>query len=355
MKTTLFFVYLAGVFFISWLGLYEPAKIVWFYLGAIPLFLYWTLKIYKQKDISINKTDYFYLIWLLILVVSSFINGNVLNSLTGTGYRHQGIIFFFILWIIGKTFRSIASPKQKNFLYGFIVAATIQAIFIIYQKLNQSILVGTLGEANAVAGALFPFLPYINNLFIFSLISLGALVTGSKIAIFVVVMVLLIKLPLKNNIKNFLGLILFLTTCFLIINNILSLSSESFFENRSTIWIYSMEAVTKKPFLGYGPEANEYLYDNLFAEDNLPLTFIIIDRAHNLFLDVAIWSGLAGLLFFAAWLLTSVQKIFKRKTQLISVLTILLYAFFQPLGVIHWILLFLMFNLQKPVFRYSWK
>jgi len=281
--TALFFVYTAGIFFINWQGLFEPAKVIWFYIGTIPLFLYWIVKIYKQKNIKFYKADYFYFFWLLILLISSVTNHSILDSLVGTSYRHQGIIFFFALWIIGKTFRSLSSQNQKNFLNGLIMVAAIQAVLVIYQKLNQSTLIGTMGEANAVAGALLPFLPYINNPHIFLLISLGTLVTGSKIAVAVVVMILLIKLPLKNYIKYFLGLILLLTAGFLIINNTVSLSSDSLFENRSIIWSYSIEAILQKPVFGYGPETNEAIYDNYFVEDNRPLTFIIIDRAHNVF------------------------------------------------------------------------
>jgi uncharacterized membrane protein (DUF2068 family) len=119
------------------------------------------------------------------------------------------------------------------------------------------------------------------------------------------------------------------------------------FESRETIWKLGLEKVKEKPIWGFGAESNEVIYEDAFRKNNLFLVNLIIDRSHNLFIDVTLWSGLVGLIFFASWLIEEGHSLYRRKlwTNFVGLLSFLIYSFFQPLSVVHWLFLVLFFNL----------
>ena len=111
---------------------------------------------------------------------------------------------------------------------------------------------------------------------------------------------------------------------------------SSVFENRSKIWGAGLGFIVQKPILGHGTEAMIELYDKYFYESGFPLSSLVIDRSHNLLIDVAVWSGLTGLAMFLIWLWKS-KAVYK-----VGVMGILFFAFFQPLGATHWVLFIVM-------------
>jgi len=114
-------------------------------------------------------------------------------------------------------------------------------------------------------------------------------------------------------------------------------------EDRLLFWRMGTRAVTEKPLLGYGAESGEFIYNSLFAREKVNLESLIIDRSHNLFLDIAMWSGIPGLLVFCLWLYFSFRRLTEDKK--FAVLSLLLYSFFQPLSIVHWILLIITINI----------
>jgi len=88
--------------------------------------------------------------------------------------------------------------------------------------------------------------------------------------------------------------------------------------------------------LGYGTESDEAIFDKAFYESGFPLSNLMIDRAHNLFLDITLWSGVVGLVFFVGFLIESYKSLEDDHRQML--LSFLIYSMFQPLSVAHWIL-----------------
>jgi len=189
--------------FVVWQGRYEGPKVVWFFLGGIFLCLFWLKKLWKNPaGLVLKKSDYFYLIWLVLLLISSLLGIDPLASILGGSYRHQGVLFFFALWLTGKTI-AILTPRQKSLLQkGIALAVIIEAVLVFISPL------GTLGEANAVAGFLA-----IGSFFLISfkplllpVVFLAILATGSKIGLYCFAVALF---PLiRKNYRNFFLIIL---------------------------------------------------------------------------------------------------------------------------------------------------
>ena len=112
-----------------------------------------------------------------------------------------------------------------------------------------------------------------------------------------------------------------------------------FFENRLVYWELGLEKVNENLLFGYGAESGEYIYNKAFYENNTPLFGMIVDRSHNLFLDITLWSGIIGLIIFILWL----RLASKRK---IAILAWLIFASLQPLGVVHWVLLMILLYIK---------
>ncbi|MFZ3301130.1 MAG: O-antigen ligase family protein [Microgenomates group bacterium] len=276
------------------------------------------------KKITFYKWDRYYLLWLLTLLVSGLLGNDPVTSILGGSYRHQGLIFFFGFYLVIK-YLNILTQKQKTTLYKYVaVSVLIEALFVVF-----GFKLGTIGEINAVAGfiaigiyfvaisfpKLFLTVPIIGILINFSKSGFLALLpyVFKKINIFLIVSIVVVAFIAKP------------------------INTNSQFESRGVIWKHAIEIIKDKPILGHGAESNEVQYDKKFLEKNMPLLNLRIDRAHNLFLDITIWSGLVGLCFFVMFLCEVFKSIsFERRQVLLS---FMVYSMFQPISVVHWILL----------------
>lgn len=339
-------------FFICWLliipflvfkGGYEGPKVVWFLGGVIILTIFWIWRILGLKEnLKFLKSDFFFILWLLLLFVSSLLGIHPLESILGGSYRHQGVLFFLGLWIVKKTLE-ILPEEKKTFLKKGIAVSVILEVFIVISQvlLGKTYFarpLGTLGEPNAVAGFLavgsffvsFWFWPF-----------LAIFLTGSRTGIVAFTVFLLSRfrrLPL--------GVILLVVfAAVFIFFKGGELRPKSKFEDRSLFWQMAVGFIQEKPILGWGAESQEYLYNREFARKEMPLEGMIVDRSHNLFLDVAIWSGTLGLLAFAGWLISLSFELKKNVRMLFGFLAWIVFSLFQPLGVTHWVLLILIYSL----------
>ncbi len=69
------------------------------------------------------------------------------------------------------------------------------------------------------------------------------------------------------------------------------------FQTRLTLWRQSIEAFKERPWLGWGPENFSLAIEKHF---DLALSAAWFDRAHNIFFDYLVFTGLLGLLSFIA-------------------------------------------------------
>ncbi len=111
------------------------------------------------------------------------------------------------------------------------------------------------------------------------------------------------------------------------------------YEKRSLYWQYAVDAISSKPLFGYGAESSEQLFDSIYLQHDVRLEDFMVERAHNIFLDIAMWSGCVGLLAFCLWVWHSVrQRLYKHeKVRVYMILVWFAFACVQPIGVVHWV------------------
>jgi O-antigen ligase len=378
----LFIVWVLLLPFIVCPWIFEGAKIFWFWLGGFFLTLLWLVSLRTKLPKIITNVDYWYFSWLSVLLISSTFGIHPLNSIIGGSYRHQGVIFFFTLWLVGKTVFMLSQKQKEVLTRMFSFGVFIESLLIISQNFVGSILplatidgrpLGTFGEPNAAAGFLAigtvflsdnvmgkggsfgGFFGSISLLLIF----LAIIFTESRAAILTFLVVLLgifvIRLVSRTGklhkrkmlLKVWLpALLLVILVSLFIIKSVSLTRLPSDIEDRRVFWKLGWSAILEKPVFGYGAESGEVVYEEKFSEAALPLYELIVDRSHNLFLDVAMWSGFVGLVLFSGWLITALNNLAKERKwiNVVGVLGWLVFSMFQPLGVVHWVLLVLILN-----------
>lgn len=346
----IFIVFLVLLPFIVWNESFEGPKVLLFLIMGLILCLFWIFRILiKREYLKFNKSDYFFLVWILVLLLSSIFGIHPLESIMGGSYRHQGVLFFLSLWLMKKTVDTL-NPGNKKLLHKLIGVAILAESSIVLMQfvLGKTYFgkpLGTIGEANAVAGFLA-----IGSTFVFEnfgpylLLPLitAILLTTSRSG-------LLSFLPntlfiFNNFSKKWIKTVL-ISLCVITSSSFLFFVSNqkipSLFEDRVLIWDLGVRQFMERPFLGFGAESGEVVYAKAFNEFRLPLEGLIVDRAHNLFLDVGIWSGAFGVLTFLIFLCFYFKDI-EKKSRKFAFFSFLIYSMFQPLSVVHWILFFLL-------------
>ncbi len=346
----LFIYWLALLPLVVWNGAYEGPKVVWFLSGTIGIILFWIYRVLKEKkNFEIRKADYLFFGWLAILLISSIFGLHPFESIVGGSYRHQGLIFFIGLWLVGKTV-GILSYQEKNLLkksLGYTVL--VESIIVLYQIISGHLYfgkpLGTLGETNAVVAfmAIGMYFVYVSQSVFYLILPYAiVLMSGSRsglLSLSIFSGLFLNKLKIKKILWVLLVLVV-LSAAFIISSQ----KGTSPFESRPVIWNLAIKEISARPVLGFGAETGEIVFDNAFIKIKIPLNGLIIDRAHNLFLDVLMWSGAIGLVLFGSWLYLSFKNI-NDLARKFAFGAFLIYSMFQPLSIVHWILTIIIINI----------
>lgn len=92
--------------------------------------------------------------------------------------------------------------------------------------------------------------------------------------------------------------------------------AEDLFGTRFAAWQITLKAIKDKPLLGHGPE-NFYIgFEKYYEPVSSDMQKLWWDRAHNIFLDTAATTGIAGLIFYLGFwvvLFYALQKFKKRE------------------------------------------
>lgn len=347
-----FIYWLAILPLIVWGGLYEGPKIIYFLVGIVGIIFYWFYRILKNKqNFKFNGSDYFFLIFIFSLLISSVFGVHPFESIIGGSYRHQGVIFFIGLWLIGKTIQTLSGNQKKLLSKTFGIIVMIESSILVIQYITGHLYfgkpLGTIGEANAAFGFLVMGMYFVlNNFSKFYLIPMYALVlfSSSRSGL---LSLLLFSGVFYSKLKSSFRKPIILFAIILVTSAILYITigkKYSWFENRPVIWKIAVSEISKKPILGYGAESGEFVFNKAFLSRDINLENIIIDRTHNLFLDILMWSGGLGLIIFIGWLYFSFVGL-DSTTKKFAFLAFLTYSMFQPLSIVHWILLIIIINI----------
>ena len=276
------------------------------------------------------------LIFLLVLTITSIIGIHPFESLVGIYPYYQGLILYWFLFVF---YLMISESKISDKILGKIItsSALIVAIFAIFQFILLNIfkveiptyagrVVSTFGQPNLYSGFLLLALPFAYELkrqkyWILGLISLGILVSFSKAAIILLfgfVIITSFKLLKHKGLVVFCLVVFFLNVIVfslkestgILWSEVLKPLGQTGVENYQVerrIYIYPvlLEEYFKSPLLGFGIDSINSRYKEHFAgfkpelKNYPPLYFNLmnlnIDRSHNYFLDLLVFSGVLGL------------------------------------------------------------
>lgn len=342
--------------FILWGGIYTSIKTYAFLLVVVISLITWPILL-RGKHPKLSSVDGIYFIWILILFFASLIGIHPLDSMIGGSIRGQGIIFFMGLWIFGFTVRLFSNGSKTLLLKSLALSNFIESIIVILQYKSGWLVggraIGTIGEPNSLAA--FLILSSLGGLLIknlkirilFYLITLVAIVmTGSVtgLASFLTLASVYLILKLNGGAKFLAFSFLFLAISLVLVGTFEYKNKT--IDDRSLIWLVAIKAMSERPLIGYGAESGEAVFNTSFIKWQSALDGLTIDRAHNLILDLLMWAGIPGFVVFTIWIYKSLKKIngSLRQEKLAYFSAWIFFSMFQPLGVLQWLLMFIIFE-----------
>ena len=357
-----FFVYWLSVLpFVMLYGAYEGTKVVWLWASGFFLTLYWFIRLVRLHPLRLSKSGEWLLGWMGIVAIASLIGIHPVDSFIGGSYRHQGLLFFFTLLLILETVRQFSLKHRELLLSLLGFGVLMESVLTIEQKiLAWSVRpLGTIGEPNALGGylavgflwiLLWPRLPAWMRLIFYVVTGVAIVATESRTAL-VCAVILTFGLGIRSlhrmgkHLFAIVGMVLVSAAIvgagFMQYRAITQSRPPSVYENRLLFWRVGLGEFLKRPVLGYGAETEEVIYDNAMKLEHVNLVGFMIDRSHNIFLDVALWSGSIGLFVFIGWMLSVLYGISKKHDprRVAAYIAWIVFACVQPLGTVHWVTL----------------
>lgn len=347
----LLFIFLVFPFFrYSYLTANYPITNKIYLLLQVFSFLIIVLLNIKNKQYKISKINIYIIIFLLILNISTIINGGsifasaylsfriiTLCLIVEYGIKYHTKIFLsaissFLIFLVYTNFASIILfPKgmyidsnvgyYQNWLLGY---KNLHILFImpaiLFSFINSYIKYGKLKKSNYI-------LLLVSILSIILANSSTSLVGLAIVLLFLVFNKMFDKistLNIKNyfifSIISFFGVIIFrIQDNFkFIIETILKRSVN--FTNRTYIWDYVIEFIKEKPLLGYGVEDSFVRFNKTTMYQSF--------HAHNQILEVVYKGGFISLIIFLIIIVNSIKEVLKYKeTKIAKFISIILFAY----------------------------
>jgi hypothetical protein len=349
--------------FVMLYGAYEGPKIFWLWIGGFFLTIFWLVRIGLGKRLNIPIHIRWFAAWIVVLLVSSLFGIHPLESIIGGSYRHQGVLFFFTLFLVFQTKEILPQVYKTGFTKWVAFQVIMESLIVIVDKILHFSRrpLGTIGEPNAIAGCLAFGLYWVWNMpkikvrirILLCLLIVSAIIaTESRAGIITALVVLSgsMYMDFRNIIMNrherlFVGSGIFLTIgmCLFFVWQIFLVRPVSLYENRIMYWNMVVQEISQKLFLGFGAETGEVVFDRTFTKNGIQLFDTMVDRSHNIFFDVLMWSGVVGLVVFLLWIVLLGRRLYIEKdwARFTAFGGWLIFASFQPVGVVHWVSLML--------------
>jgi len=298
----------------------EFFKVILFILITIAYFGYVGYGIHNNKKIDMRIV----LLFLLLLsaqFISSVAGARPLASLFGIQYRYQGWVTQLSYVMIAILF-SLSKSKDKYIgLASIVVALFTFGEFIYTGNFNGK---GLLGNPNFSGGFLAMSLPFLNNIYLKTLILVAIVLTGSRSAIIAAGIICGLTILFKvKNIFCKLGIFAILILCFLAVY---PNKETSHFDNRFNIWTKGIEAGFTKPFLGWGLENFELAFQSTLKSNDFDLKNIRVDKAHNELVEIFVNSGTIGLFLYLTIMILIVKKIYYKQKYLLCFIAFLVIS-----------------------------
>ncbi len=377
---------------------YEFPKFIVFVVFSSLLTLL-LLKVYWQSNCSkanqlLDHLTTFVLLFAAVSLIADFIGLDPYTSILGSKFRHQGYVTLASGVLVFFTLRAIQKSTTSRAVFPYqtaiVTSNILVSIFTLWQGMRVYLfhdltiptyfgrIVGTLGNPNVLGGYIaitFPFLLFypttshrylvlVKGFFIFANVvsiffssSRSAILAIGSVIILIVIQAFSQFFPgqrlatwvRRQRIVLFMvGISSLLIMALILANqphhisvrnmlNSLSLTEEktrtSLWDNQLVIWTEGVKAVIQRPILGYGQENFEVAIPRERR--------MMVDNAHNVFLEVAVSSGLIGLSIYLAILLFAWQR--AKPIIKLYLLAFLIRSQFNPLSIsdlaLFWIIL----------------
>lgn len=329
---------------------------------------------YLFKFDLINKL---LLSYFVLITISLFFSLDPILSIEGNFLRYDGYvtqIMYMLLFLFARTIHTI----DKRFIYLVSISSAIVSIFGIIQyfgfdpfirdltRMFWTSAFSTFGNQNFFGSYLVLQIPFSLYIIVYhhqkwayipySLSFIALLMTmtrGAWIGYFVSILFILITLYLQNKHKfihnKHIWITMLLSTFIFISFNLLTkdglsnrfytmffdskiLFTTSYSKNpdlidnlgsvRMFIWIRVIELIKMRPLFGFGIENLHLAFARYFNEDIIRIMrkLMLVDKAHNDYLHIAVSSGIPSLLAYLSFLLTIAHNALKRFNQSINIL-----------------------------------
>lgn len=400
---------------------YEQIKVFLFVILITVCGILWIINFTKHPfKIHLSKINIAALGFIGILPLTSFTGIDSFTSIIGIYPYFQGFIFYLFLYFF---FLLVSWSRIKVEEYAIVVVATSVLVSLLAIKewvllniFHQSVstyagrVVSTFGQPNFYAGFILLTLPFTyylllktkNSLIYWLLIiiiflsTLSIIISQSRTATFLLIFLILFWFADTIKKTKFLPFYFLITILIFIIlvtkispyfykeiisykfrgdysMKLQSVETIESLEKRPYIWATSFNIISKSPFLGYGLENISLSFADYFTkfkhslfEENLNVSPVLlslrnlkIDRAHNYFLDLLLFSGYFGFLtwiiFLVMLLIKLGQKPHDRDTFVLasSLVIYLIWIQFQNQSMVHLVYFWLIVGLinQKNFHR----
>lgn len=361
---------------------FENSKVIFllFYILLVSVLWNFSRISFQWTNVKILSAIFIGVLWL-----TSFTGIDPKSSILGSPPYFQGVLiytFLFLFSIIVSTSKIPLSTFSKVIsasAFAVSLIAIIQFILLNLFQFNVPTYAGrvtsTFGQPNFYSGFLIISLPFTLSLIRSSgimystslfLSGLAILISYSRIAISIFLLglfVLVFKVvPKTAKILLIIFATLIIYPIFLgFFNSELILPHSNLWlinnspEKRVLIWPVVLDLIEQKPIVGYGPENLRPGFSNYLNSFNINTTPLSpelyslkqlpIDRSHNLFLDLLIFSGIPGLLTFLILSIYLLYKSRNSKTLQISLMIYLVWMQFQNQSIIQLLYFWLLVGL----------
>lgn len=355
--------------------IFETPK--YFLLGLVSLSVLFAIKYLKIDYFSFTSIAFYF--FILFNLISSF-QINFYESMVGFNLQpYNSLLFYLVLLILFIFFTQVKIDFKKAEIYllaGIFISAVIGILQFLagrFALIDNSWffdgrIVSTFGHPNILASAIVVTLLLTEKFrlgFVRLILILCLLLTLSKTAIILYFVYEYSKFLKKTYLINKkIGLTLILVSLLFTSSIFLGLFSKSYTDRivnnpenyqiqrflmflnptdlygdlRFKMWEIGFNAFLDSPILGFGKgQVFNVLYDDtsFFEKQNLILT-----STHNLYLDIAIESGILGLTSFLFFVVSVLRNSYQvNKSLFHSLVFIFIYSFFDITSVFLWFMI----------------
>ncbi len=289
------------------------------------------------------RLDILLLIFLVLNLVSNYINGALSLGWWGQFYRYEGTAtllgLFSIYWLSSRI-----NVKHNRINFYILWGGVINILWLLGQNFMgiSGRLSGNLGNPNFTGGFIALTAVGITNVYLWPVFVIGILFTGSWTAAIGLAVVFAMRY-FRNSIWVF---VLLFITIILGISIFMPIRPVSHFDSRVAIWNKAIMAINEKPILGWGRENFETAFKANLGSKDFDLKNIRVDKAHNETLEVMTATGIVGVIIYYWIIFEAGLALWKQRwnkyayTNLVALVAFVVMSQFNVLNITEYIFLY---------------